>query len=465
MPASDTWLAALTRRSRWIRGSLAPSPVNCRGPDAERAHAPLSRAVVCDVFRARTNGRRDQRRVRGAVAARAARPLHVRQRLLVHQAIGLGAASVSRDADRRRRRVGARGAVVRPPDRVRAGRGRRPLARTIRFATNSSGPASCIGGCTSCSASGRFRRPPTSRVRSARASSRTRAASASVRAMALAFAWPLGQYMGARSAVRAPEWAPVEGRLMRILVVVHGFPPTAQGGSEIYAHAHARALAALGDDVLVLTREQDPQRPEYAVREDRRDGLRVVRVNNTFRNTRTFEETYANGTIDAIASRRHRRLQTGRRAHPSPDVSLDGHRPPARGTSNSSDPHASRLLADVPSRPAARRRLSACAMDPTTRRRARSCLGPAGGAGSLQFLGARAVRASRKAPARGAGEAGTPGGRRPGCCRLARRARPSIASASGPRTCARSVTRSPTSSRRPGACAIGSWRSASRPIE
>ncbi len=79
---------------------------------------------------------------------------------------------------------------------------------------------------------------------------------------------------------------------MRILVVVHGFPPSAQGGSEIYAHAHARALAALGDEVLVLTREQDPARPEYAVREEQRDGLRIVWVNNTFRNTRTFEETY-----------------------------------------------------------------------------------------------------------------------------------------------------------------------------
>ena len=90
---------------------------------------------------------------------------------------------------------------------------------------------------------------------------------------------------------------------MRILVVVHGFPPAALGGSEVYAHAHARTLAALGDDVLVLTREQDPNRPEYSVREDQCDGLRIVRVNNMFRNTRTFEETYANGTIDGIASR------------------------------------------------------------------------------------------------------------------------------------------------------------------
>ncbi len=48
----------------------------------------------------------------------------------------------------------------------------RSSTRTIApLRTNSRGPASCIAGCTSCSASGRFRRPPTSRVRSARASS------------------------------------------------------------------------------------------------------------------------------------------------------------------------------------------------------------------------------------------------------------------------------------------------------
>jgi len=91
---------------------------------------------------------------------------------------------------------------------------------------------------------------------------------------------------------------------MRILVVVHGFPPSAQGGSEIYAHTHARALHERhGDDIVVLTSEQDPARAEYAVRRERRDGLRIVWINNTFRATRTFEETYRNDAIGAIAAR------------------------------------------------------------------------------------------------------------------------------------------------------------------
>jgi GT2 family glycosyltransferase/glycosyltransferase involved in cell wall biosynthesis len=90
---------------------------------------------------------------------------------------------------------------------------------------------------------------------------------------------------------------------MRVLVVVHGFPPAAQGGSEIYAHTHALALRDCGDEVVVFTREQDPTRADYAVRAEQRDGLRIVWVNNTFRNTRTFEETYRNDVIGAIASR------------------------------------------------------------------------------------------------------------------------------------------------------------------
>ncbi|OFW32909.1 MAG: hypothetical protein A3G76_14120 [Acidobacteria bacterium RIFCSPLOWO2_12_FULL_65_11] len=91
---------------------------------------------------------------------------------------------------------------------------------------------------------------------------------------------------------------------MKILVIVHGFPPAAQGGAEIYAHAHAGALRDLfGDEIVVLTREQDPGRPEYAVRTETRDGLHIVWINNTFRNTRGFQETYRNEAIGAIADR------------------------------------------------------------------------------------------------------------------------------------------------------------------
>jgi GT2 family glycosyltransferase/glycosyltransferase involved in cell wall biosynthesis len=86
-------------------------------------------------------------------------------------------------------------------------------------------------------------------------------------------------------------------------VVVHGFPPAALGGTEVYAEAHARALHTLGDTVCVLTREADPGRPEYDVRIEDRGGLHVAFVNNTFRATRSFEETYRNDHIGRIAGR------------------------------------------------------------------------------------------------------------------------------------------------------------------
>jgi GT2 family glycosyltransferase/glycosyltransferase involved in cell wall biosynthesis len=91
---------------------------------------------------------------------------------------------------------------------------------------------------------------------------------------------------------------------MRILVIVHGFPPASAGGCEIYARAHALALRRRnGDRVQVLTREADPAREEYAQRMEEQDGLSVRWVNNTFRRVRAFEESYACEAIDAIAGK------------------------------------------------------------------------------------------------------------------------------------------------------------------
>ena len=91
---------------------------------------------------------------------------------------------------------------------------------------------------------------------------------------------------------------------MRVLVIAHGFPPQVQGGSEIYAYDHARALVErCGDQVFVLTREQDPSRPEYELRVEDRDGMRVAWVNNTFRATTSFEDSYRNPAIARLAER------------------------------------------------------------------------------------------------------------------------------------------------------------------
>jgi GT2 family glycosyltransferase/glycosyltransferase involved in cell wall biosynthesis len=84
---------------------------------------------------------------------------------------------------------------------------------------------------------------------------------------------------------------------VRILIVVHGFPPKATGGTEVYAELQAQQLAALGDHVSVFAREADSARPEYAVRDESRGGVHVQWVNRTFRDSRTFADSYLSPQI------------------------------------------------------------------------------------------------------------------------------------------------------------------------
>ena len=84
---------------------------------------------------------------------------------------------------------------------------------------------------------------------------------------------------------------------MRIVQVSHGFPPEQVGGAEWYTAHLANTLRARGHEVLVFTRRADWRHPEYEVREERVDGLRVFRINNTWRACPSFEESYHHGAI------------------------------------------------------------------------------------------------------------------------------------------------------------------------
>jgi GT2 family glycosyltransferase/glycosyltransferase involved in cell wall biosynthesis len=89
---------------------------------------------------------------------------------------------------------------------------------------------------------------------------------------------------------------------MRILLAVHGFPPAANGGTEVYTRNLAAALAASGeDDVMVLTRENDPRRPDLGVRRVEHQSVSAIIVNNTFQSCHSFEESYANPAVARIA--------------------------------------------------------------------------------------------------------------------------------------------------------------------
>ncbi|HXT52065.1 MAG TPA: glycosyltransferase [Thermoanaerobaculia bacterium] len=84
---------------------------------------------------------------------------------------------------------------------------------------------------------------------------------------------------------------------MRVVLVVHGYPPTALGGTELYVEALARALRDAGDDVHVLTRSVAFARPEYAVERETREGVEVRRINQAFRHSSCFADSYRNEAV------------------------------------------------------------------------------------------------------------------------------------------------------------------------
>ncbi len=66
---------------------------------------------------------------------------------------------------------------------------------------------------------------------------------------------------------------------LRLLLVVHGFPPQSLAGTELYTYNLARELARRGHEVRVLYPRVDRERPEGEITEDRYEGLPVTRMN------------------------------------------------------------------------------------------------------------------------------------------------------------------------------------------
>ena len=110
VPASESWLAALTAplfADQQSRGHLRTAAASAR---RERRHALLPRAFGrVATWRGRSQSPR--RRARGARSDGATRAVHIRQRLLLHPPFGVEQASVPSDADRRGHRVGEGGAA------------------------------------------------------------------------------------------------------------------------------------------------------------------------------------------------------------------------------------------------------------------------------------------------------------------------------------------------------------------
>ena len=83
---------------------------------------------------------------------------------------------------------------------------------------------------------------------------------------------------------------------MRIVQVIHGFPPYNAAGSELYTYNLSRELSKK-EEIYVFYRIADPKRDEYEMRFENYNGIKVCNINNTFRYCESFEKAYNNDII------------------------------------------------------------------------------------------------------------------------------------------------------------------------
>jgi glycosyltransferase involved in cell wall biosynthesis len=88
---------------------------------------------------------------------------------------------------------------------------------------------------------------------------------------------------------------------VRILLVVHGFPPRATAGVEVYTLRLAQALIARGHDARVLTAVHDMSAAPYSVRERTHEGVAVTEIVSVHHRG-TLEATYDDPAITAAAA-------------------------------------------------------------------------------------------------------------------------------------------------------------------
>ncbi len=87
---------------------------------------------------------------------------------------------------------------------------------------------------------------------------------------------------------------------IRVLQVIHGFPPYYMAGSEVYTYKLCKALSALpGVDLSVFSRVEDPYPTPFSVRREDFDGIPVHRVVKSSRDY-LFEDKYLDPRVDEV---------------------------------------------------------------------------------------------------------------------------------------------------------------------
>jgi len=83
---------------------------------------------------------------------------------------------------------------------------------------------------------------------------------------------------------------------MKIVQVIHRFPPHSLAGSEIYTYTLSRELAK-EHEVYVFHAINNPDSEEYEMRCGAYEGFQVCTINNTFKDCTSFQRTYKNDVI------------------------------------------------------------------------------------------------------------------------------------------------------------------------
>jgi len=95
----------------------------------------------------------------------------------------------------------------------------------------------------------------------------------------------------------------VTGAALRIVSVVHGYPPREHAGAELCAHWLARALRERGHDVSIFARTGDPALPEFARLREQVEGVPVTRIRTAPERATSLRATYLDPAVRAAFER------------------------------------------------------------------------------------------------------------------------------------------------------------------
>ncbi len=112
-----------------------------------------------------------------------------------------------------------------------------------------------------------------------------------------------GLLQGSQCKARHPGSALRDTGHLKLLYVVHGFPPETWAGTEIYTLNIARGMQALGHEVTILTRSPGEQgQVNFSVHEDEFEGLRVLRMVNHLAH-RSLRDSYQDERAEQVLAR------------------------------------------------------------------------------------------------------------------------------------------------------------------